>query len=66
MSVTINPDSGRRPQSPWTGSQHQTQHRWQLDVATSLADATQSLEGLAAELTRLGIPGEDARKRIVP
>ena len=51
MSVTTNHDSGPRARSPWTGSQHQILHRWQLDVATSLASAARALEGLAAELT---------------
>lgn len=38
------------PRSPWTGSQHRTRHRWQLDGATSLAEAARTLEDLAAEL----------------
>lgn len=51
MSVIGNDDSTPRPRSPWTGSHHQTQHRWQLDAVTSLAGVTQALERLAAELT---------------
>lgn len=51
MSVISNDDSTPRPRSPWTGSHHQTQHRWQLDAVTSLAGVTQALERLAAELT---------------
>lgn len=50
MSAISNDDSAPRPRSPWTGSQHQTQHRWQLDAVTSLAGVTQALEKLAAEL----------------
>lgn len=51
MSSTTHPGSTPRPRSPWTGSRHQTQHRWQLDGATSLSDVTTSLMQLAAELT---------------
>lgn len=40
-----------RPPSPWTGSRHQTHHRWQLDNANSLACAAAELHALAAELT---------------
>ena len=51
MSVTTEHDSVRRPPSPWTGSEHQTRHRWQLDRVSSLADAAKDLRELAAELT---------------
>ena len=50
MTVTTNHDVAPRPPSPWTGSRHQTLHRWQLDVTASLAGATQTLQVLAAEL----------------
>lgn len=51
MSVTAHHHPGPRPRSPWTGSQHQTRHRWQLDVATSLAEVAQALQELAGDLT---------------
>lgn len=51
MSVTTEDDLLPRPASPWTGSQHQTRHRWQLDLVSSLADAAKDLRELAAELT---------------
>ncbi len=51
MSVTTEDDLLPRPASPWSSSQHQTRHRWQLDRAMSLADAAKDLRELAAELT---------------
>src|SRR5688500_2314342 len=51
MSSTTNTASTPWPRSPWTGSAHEVQHRWQLDGATSLADVTRLLTDLAAELT---------------
>ena len=51
MSLTTEHDPAPRPPSPWTGSQHQTRHRWQIDGAHTLADAVRELRGLAAELT---------------
>ena len=40
-----------RSASPWSGSRHETQHRWQLDGARSLSDAADHLHALATELT---------------
>lgn len=51
LSVTTEHDLLPRPRSPWTGSQHQTRHRWQLDPVGSLAEAAKDLRELAAELT---------------
>ena len=51
MSSTTNTGSVPRPRSPWTGSQHQVQHRWQLDGVGSLAEVMRMLTDLAAELT---------------
>jgi hypothetical protein len=51
VSVMTQHDSAPRPRSPWTGSQYQAQHRWQLDLVSSLADAAKDLRELAAELT---------------
>ena len=51
MSSTTDTGSVPRPRSPWTGSQHQVQHRWQLDGVGSLAKAMRMLTDLAAELT---------------
>ena len=51
MSVTTERDFQPRPPSPWPGSQHQTRHRWQLDLVTGLAAAAEDLRDLAAELT---------------
>ncbi len=51
LSVTTEHDLLPRPRSPWTGSQHQTRHRWQLDLVGSLAEAAKDLRQLAAELT---------------
>jgi hypothetical protein len=42
--------SAARPPSPWSGSRHETQHRWQLDGARSLTDAAEELRALAGEL----------------
>ena len=51
MSSTTNTSPVPRPRSPWTGSQHETRHRWQLDGVASLAQAMEMLTELAAELT---------------
>jgi hypothetical protein len=40
-----------RSPSPWSGSRHETQHRWQLDGARSLPAAAEDLHALATELT---------------
>jgi hypothetical protein len=51
MSLTpIQPDSAPRPTSPWSGSQHQIRHRWQLDKQTGLGAAAGGLRELAGEL----------------
>jgi hypothetical protein len=39
-----------RPPSPWPGSRHEAEHRWQLDGIRSLAAAVEELHSLAAEL----------------
>lgn len=51
MHTTTEHDGAPRPPSPWSGSQHETRHRWQLDDARSLTDAAENLRALAAELT---------------
>ena len=51
MSSSLDTASNPRPRSPWTGSQHQARHRWQLDGATTLPEAARILLALAAELT---------------
>ena len=51
MSSTTSTGSVSRPRSPWTGSQHQVQHRWQLDGVGSLAEVMRMLTDLTAELT---------------
>jgi len=51
MSVMIDDDSLPRPRSPWTGSQYEIRHRWQLDLVTDLADVVRNLHQLTAELT---------------
>lgn len=39
---------------------------WSLFEVPALYLTVDDLEGMAAELTRLGVPGEDRRERIVP
>lgn len=51
MQPVTEHDPMPRPPSPWSGSQHVTQHRWQLDGVRNLADASAALRALAAELT---------------
>lgn len=51
MSVMIDDDSLPRPRSPWTGSQYEIRHRWQLDLVSTLTEAASNLRELAAELT---------------
>lgn len=51
MSVTTGRHPAPRPPSPWTGSRHQTRHRWQLELVSSLAEAGRALRELAAELS---------------
>ena len=51
MSVTIDDDSLPRPWSPWTGSQYEVRHRWQLDLVIDLADVARNLRQLAGKLT---------------
>jgi hypothetical protein len=55
VSVMIDNDS--RPRSPWTGSQYESRHRWQLDLVSDLADVAKNLRELAAELTAAHIAG---------
>lgn len=50
--MPLTPDSAPlRPPSPWTGSRHDTRHRWQLDCVDDLADAATHLRALSVELT---------------
>ncbi len=56
MSLTTEHDS-QRPASPWTGSQYQTRHRWQLERVSSLAEAAKDLRELGAELTAADAAG---------
>ena len=51
MTSTTHPGSDPRPRSPWTGSHHIAQHRWQLDHVVSLPEVVDALTDLAAELT---------------
>ncbi|WP_180935796.1 hypothetical protein [Nocardioides ungokensis] len=51
MTSTTHPGSHPRPPSPWTGSHHIAQHRWQLDHVVSLPEVVDVLTDLAAELT---------------
>ena len=51
MTSTRTPEPAPRPRSPWSGSRHETWHRWQLDRVTSLAEVSQVLAMLAEELT---------------
>lgn len=51
MHTMTEHDRPPHPPSPWSGSQHETQHLWQLDNARSLTDAAENLRALAAELT---------------
>ncbi|SDD16233.1 hypothetical protein SAMN05660690_3613 [Geodermatophilus telluris] len=44
------PTSSVRPPSPWPGSRHETEHRWQLEGVRTLGDAVAGLRALAAEL----------------
>jgi hypothetical protein len=39
-----------RPPSPWSGSRHEAEHRWQLDGIGGLPDAVEELLSLAGEL----------------
>lgn len=39
-----------RPRSPWSGSRHETEYRWQLDGVRSLPAAASELRAIAAEL----------------
>lgn len=50
MALVTEPHTVHRPPSPWTGSQHQTRHRWQLEHVRSLEGAATALQLLAAEL----------------
>ena len=43
MTSTRTPEPVPRPRSPWSGSRHETWHRWQLDRVTSLAEVSQVL-----------------------
>jgi hypothetical protein len=47
ITPTTRPD---RPASPWTGSRHETRHRWQLDGVRTLDEAIELLRALADEL----------------
>jgi hypothetical protein len=44
-------DLALRPTSPWSGSQHEIEHRWQLDDASDLGEAARRLRAFAAELS---------------
>jgi hypothetical protein len=57
LSVTTPADSSPRPRSPWTGSRYETRHRWQLDQVTTLAEATEQLRQIVAELTAADAAG---------
>ncbi|MGY5889410.1 hypothetical protein ACJTOJ_16940 [Geodermatophilus arenarius] len=46
-----------RPASPWPGSRHETEHRWDLDDVVSLADAAARVRALAAELRAAHVAG---------
>jgi hypothetical protein len=46
-----------RPPSPWPGSRHEAEHRWQLDGIRSLAAAVEELHSLAGELRAAHIAG---------
>lgn len=50
--MTETPPSGRPP-SPWSGSHHEDQHRWQLDRVRTLAEAAEALRDLAEALRDL-------------
>ncbi|PWW24856.1 hypothetical protein JD79_04047 [Geodermatophilus normandii] len=39
-----------RPPSPWPGSRYETEHRWDLDDVTTLAEAAARVRALAADL----------------
>lgn len=43
--------------SPWTGSQHEDRHRWQLDQVRDLAEAAEALRALAQELEAAHLAG---------
>ncbi|MCW2777796.1 MAG: hypothetical protein JWN17_1521 [Frankiales bacterium] len=45
------PDPAPRPPSPWSGSEHEDRHRWQLDQVASLPEVCTVLRALADELT---------------
>jgi hypothetical protein len=57
MHSTTEHDRAPRPPSPWSGSQHETRHRWQLDDVRSLTDAAEDLRALATELTAAAAAG---------
>jgi len=57
VTVPTEHDVTPRPPSPWTGSQHRTRHRWQLDLVSSLAEAAKDLQELAGELTAADMAG---------
>lgn len=46
-----------RPPSPWPGSRHEADHRWQLDGVRSLAAAVEELHSLAGELRAANAAG---------
>ena len=56
LSTTFTPSTSH-PRSPWSGSQHRAEHRWQLDGVTSLDDVARLLIGLSAELTNAHLAG---------
>ena len=46
-----------RPPSPWPGSRHETEHRWQLDGVRTVDDAVVALRRLTAELRAAAAAG---------
>ncbi|MBM7804945.1 hypothetical protein JOD57_000782 [Geodermatophilus bullaregiensis] len=52
-----NPPRPARPPSPWSGSRHETEHRWQLDGVRTLDDVVAALRGLTDELRAAAAAG---------
>ncbi|WP_448640161.1 hypothetical protein [Geodermatophilus sp. URMC 63] len=51
------PTPPHRPPSPWPGSRHETEHRWQLDGVRTLDDVVAALRSLTAELRAAAAAG---------
>ncbi len=51
MDLMTHVPPGGRPPSPWPGSQHEDQHRWQLDQVRTLGEAGGALRAVAEELS---------------